>query len=84
MWDPKRAWISLKWMFLTVIAPEVLLSKNWADLKAARYNYARLRKFAGKDEVPGMLSHYLFANVGGFVLRTYAPGRVGTKIILTP
>jgi hypothetical protein len=63
-------------MLLTVIAPEVLLGKYWADLENAKEDFKELQSFAVDDEVPWTLSHCLSADMGGFVLRTNALGRV--------
>ena len=79
-WGLKRGFTSTKWMLATVIAPEVLLSKYWGELEDAKLDLKKLRKFAAKDGVPWTLSHCFFANMGGFVLRTHASGRVGKRV----
>jgi hypothetical protein len=79
-WGLKRGFTSTKWMIATVIAPEVLLGKYWGDLEGAKLDLKKLRKFAAKDGVPWTLSHCFFANMGGFVLRTHASGRVGKRV----
>ena len=67
-------------MLATVIAPEVLLSKYWGELRDAKSDLKKLRKFAAEDGVPWTLSHCFFANMGGFVVRTHASGRVGKRV----
>ena len=79
-WGLKRGFTSTKWMLATIIAPEVLLSKYWGDLEDAKLDLKKFRKFAAKDGVPWTLSHCFFANMGGFVLRTHASGRVGKRV----
>jgi len=76
-WALKRGLTSAKWMLITVIAPELLLSKYWADLGSAKYNLKRFADVAAKDRVPWELSHCLFADMGGFVLRSHVPERAG-------
>ena len=68
-WQLKSTWSSTKWMLATVLAPEILVGKAWADLKHAKYDLAELQKFAEIDEIPWSLTHSLFANMGGFVIR---------------
>ena len=68
----------MKWMLITVIAPEFLIGKYWADISESRRG-SSLQKWARDDEVPWTPSHSLFANMGGFCLRTYAPERVGKR-----
>lgn len=75
-WTMKRSWTSTKWMLATVIAPEYLLMKNWGDLCLAKKSLYSLRRLAAEDNVPWSLSHTLFANMGGFVIRTYASERL--------
>ncbi|KAF8857200.1 hypothetical protein BDZ45DRAFT_436793 [Acephala macrosclerotiorum] len=71
-WTMKRSWTSTKWMLATVIAPEYLLMKNWGDLVLAKENLFQLHQLAAEDNVPWSLSHTLFADMGGFVIRSYA------------
>jgi len=56
-------------MFITVLAPEFLLAKAVGDLKHARLNQVELQRLAEEDGVPWTLTHTLFANMGGFVIR---------------
>lgn len=53
-----------------MIAPEVLLGKSWGDLEDAKVDLEELQKFAAEDGVPWTLTHSLFANMGGFIIRT--------------
>jgi hypothetical protein len=70
-WKLKRTWSSTKWMLATIIAPEVLLGKAWADLGLAKVELNTLQRFAAEDGVPWTLTYSLLANMGGFVIRTY-------------
>lgn len=56
-------------MLFTVLAPEFLLAKSVADLRAIDSTMAKFRKFAAEDGVPWTRVHSHFANMGGFVLR---------------
>jgi hypothetical protein len=68
-WHMKRTWTSTKWMLVTMVAPEVLLGKALADRKIAKLGLDELQRFAAEDGVPWTLTHSLFANMGGFVIR---------------
>lgn len=56
-------------MLFTVLAPEFLLAKSVADLRAVDSTIAKFRKFAAEDGVPWTRVHSHFANMGGFVFR---------------
>jgi hypothetical protein len=72
----KNFWTSAKWMMITVLAPEVLITLNAGHLLAALATLSQIQKYATLDGVPWTLTHSLFANMGGFVVREYAPERV--------
>jgi hypothetical protein len=74
-WMLKRTWTSTKWMLATIIAPEILLGKYWADIEDAQDDLTKLREYIDSDECGWTLSHCLFANMGGFVIREHAPKR---------
>ncbi|KAH8588293.1 hypothetical protein B0O99DRAFT_600880 [Bisporella sp. PMI_857] len=71
-WMLKRAWTGTKWMLATILAPELLLAKAWGDLGDAKYDLGKLKGLASQDGVPWTLTHCLFANMGGFVIRGYS------------
>jgi len=56
-------------MLFTILAPELLLGKSLADLRAVDSTIAKFRKFAAEDGVPWTRVHSHFANMGGFVFR---------------
>jgi hypothetical protein len=64
-------------MLATTLAPEVLLSKNLGDLFDAKADLRELQKLADQDGVPWTMTHSLFANMGGFVIRSHVPERFG-------
>jgi hypothetical protein len=68
-WILKRTGNGLKWMLITIIAPELPLGKYWGDLWEAKGNLARFQELAAEDGVPWTLTHSLFAGMGGFVIR---------------
>jgi hypothetical protein len=72
----RNFWMSAKWMVITVLAPEVLIMLNTGQLFSAKKTVKRLKEFAEQDSVPWSLTHSLFANMGGFVVREHAPERV--------
>ncbi|KAE9368936.1 hypothetical protein N431DRAFT_561241 [Stipitochalara longipes BDJ] len=72
-WMTKDTLKSLKWMIITILAPEVMIAKGWSDLVAAKNIDQALRVQAAKDGVPWTLTHTFFANMGGFVIRVSQP-----------
>ena len=64
-------------MLITVVAPEYLLIKNLGDLSLAKYTSPRLEQLAAEDGVPWSLAHTLFADMGGFAIRSWASERIG-------
>ncbi|KAH8796467.1 hypothetical protein BGZ57DRAFT_8100 [Hyaloscypha finlandica] len=68
-WGLKRTCTSAKWMILTMLAPEFVLSKAWEELAVAQTDLKALQELAGKDGTEWTLTHSLFANMGGFVIR---------------
>jgi hypothetical protein len=68
-WQLKGTWTSLKWMVVTMVAPEILIETAWEDLFFAWDDLRKMTWFAAQDGVPWTLTHTLFANMGGFVIR---------------
>jgi hypothetical protein len=68
-WGLKRTWTSAKWMIVTMLAPELVLSKACLDLAEAQSDLKTLQKLAGEDGTEWTVTHSLFANMGGFVIR---------------
>jgi hypothetical protein len=82
-WAIKRTWMSAKWMLVTIIAPELVYAKNLGDRDdtriidldgSRRYVLSELQDFARMDGVPWTKTHSMFANMGGFVIRSFAAG----------
>jgi hypothetical protein len=65
-------------MLVTVLAPEILLAKNVGDLAAVKLDLEELQDWAAQDGVPWTRTHSLFANMGGFVIRSSSPERAVT------
>jgi hypothetical protein len=74
-WSLKNLWTSTKWMCITILGPEVLITLNLGQLIEAWRTLDQLKKYSVEDKVPWTLTHSLFANMGGFVIREYAPER---------
>ncbi|KAH8792763.1 hypothetical protein F5882DRAFT_399456 [Hyaloscypha sp. PMI_1271] len=74
-WGWKGVWESAKWMCITILVPEALVTLNLGQRAEAWRSMAKLKQFAEKDNVPWTLTHSLFANMGGFVIRENAPER---------
>ncbi|MCJ1354950.1 MAG: hypothetical protein MMC33_004940 [Icmadophila ericetorum] len=68
-WKLKGLWTTAKWMLLTMVAPEVVLVKAYADFLNARKIITRMMEFVVADNVPWTLTHSLFANMGGFAIQ---------------
>ena len=69
-WKLKGFLTSAKWMLITVIAPEVVITTASSDLFEAKSLGRKLQRFALEDNVPWTLSHTYFANMGGFVIQS--------------
>ncbi len=74
-WGLKNTWTSAKWMCYTILAPEFLVSLSADSLINAYQSLESLKPFAEEDNVPWTLTHSFFANMGGFVIRSYTPER---------
>ena len=59
---------TLKWMLVTIFAPEYILGKAVADFYAASRSRREMQTYAETDKVEWGLTHAFFANMGGFVL----------------
>ena len=79
-WKLKRIYASIKWMLITMVAPEMVMGRALADLVSAKRDLRELQKFASEDQVPWTLTHTHYANMGGFVIRS----GVGENIVLGP
>ncbi|KLU89660.1 hypothetical protein MAPG_08631 [Magnaporthiopsis poae ATCC 64411] len=67
----------LKWMVLTILAPEILLGFVFTEFLAARLFTPKMQAFAEEDQVPWSETHTRFANQGGFLLY-FPPGLRGS------
>jgi hypothetical protein len=59
----------VKWMFLTLMAPEILIGLALSQFVAARHGQDTMQEFAREDGVEWTLEHSHFADMGGFVIR---------------
>jgi hypothetical protein len=82
-WAVKRTWTSAVWLVVTIIAPELVYAKNvgdWQDVRiidldgSRRCVLSELQDFARTDGVPWTKTHSMFANMGGFVVRSFDTG----------
>jgi hypothetical protein len=71
---------SLKWMLITVLAPELLIAKGWDEIIGAWRTHGKLRQFAKEDGVPWTMTHTLLANMGGFVIRSQQDKRTESRL----
>lgn len=58
----------VKWMILTVIAPECLLGKALVDLLSAWCSCDEMKVLAERDKIEWTIKHAYLANIGGFGL----------------
>ncbi|KAI9782805.1 MAG: hypothetical protein M1839_004556 [Geoglossum umbratile] len=63
--DPPK----LKWMFITLLAPEFLLGKAVVERLSAKCSYEKIRHWAEIDGVDWSVAHSYLANMGGFVIQ---------------
>lgn len=57
------------WFVLTILAPEVLLTKYLLDIWEAKKDLEKFQELAAEDGVEWTLAHSLFANMGGFIFK---------------
>ncbi|KAH9208756.1 hypothetical protein DL95DRAFT_479517 [Leptodontidium sp. 2 PMI_412] len=72
-WHTQRAFTNVKWMLITMIAPEVVIGMACYDYLSAKKNLRDLEEFASMDGVPWTLTHSFYANMGGFANRSSIP-----------
>lgn len=58
----------LAWMLLTLVAPEAIFGKAFADHLSAKYNKESMKNLASEDGIEWTLAHAFFANMGAFEL----------------
>ncbi|KAE8442737.1 hypothetical protein EG329_002877 [Mollisiaceae sp. DMI_Dod_QoI] len=68
-WTLEGTWTKMKWMITTMLAPELLISIAMGNLAHAKDEQRRLKHFIEQDGVPWSLTHSMFVDMGGFVLR---------------
>ncbi len=66
VWGTKSFVTSLKWMLITVLAPEMILGMAVGELVEAWRLREKMERYAMEDNVEWSLSHGFFANMGGF------------------
>ena len=65
----KRTLTKVKWMLITLVAPEFLVGRAFQDFMMARKSRDEMRKFFETDRVRWTLTHAYYANMGGFILK---------------
>lgn len=68
-WGTRRLLTSVKWTIITILGPEYLLAKSWTELRNAKRQLQLLRSSLPRRNNTWSLTHMLFADMGGFVLR---------------
>jgi len=68
-WGLKSTWESAKLALVTVLAPELIISIAWDQLRIAKKVKQELTRQVAKDEVPWSLVHSHYAAMGGFIIR---------------
>ncbi|KAL8399866.1 hypothetical protein RB594_000330 [Gaeumannomyces avenae] len=66
MWKLARFGKKLKWMVVTILAPEVLLGVVSNNFLSVHKNTPKLQKLAKAEGIPWPNTHSWFANQGGF------------------
>lgn len=84
IWKVTGFLTSFKWMIATLLAPEILLAKAWSDLDVARKQFEKFKPWAADDDVEWTLTHTLFANMGGFVVRSNPPSNIDQDVEAKP
>ncbi|KAK8134775.1 hypothetical protein PG984_006787 [Apiospora sp. TS-2023a] len=70
-------WRKVKWMLLSLAAPEYILAKAMASYRSAWLNLPRLKTLADEDDVPWSMTHNFLADMGGIVI--YFPEDLPTR-----
>ncbi|KAL8334644.1 hypothetical protein RB598_009078 [Gaeumannomyces tritici] len=65
-WELAQLRKKLKWMVITLVAPEVLLAQVFANSFSVRKYTKKLQRLAEEDRVPWSTTHSWFADQGGF------------------
>ena len=69
-WKLKRFLQNVKWMVITMVAPEFIMGMACWDLLWAKECHRKLLEFASQDQVPWTLTHTYYANMGGFAIQS--------------
>ena len=69
-WKLKGFLQSIKWMVITMLAPEFIMGMACYDLLWGMKCDRKLRRFASQDQVPWTLAHTHYANMGGFAIQS--------------
>ncbi len=75
---------NLKWMLITIVAPDFILGKAIIDLWLAWSMREIMKPYAEEDQVEWILSHRFYANMGGFVAIEEARPRIKTALPESP
>lgn len=62
-------WRKVKWMTITLFAPEFILAKAITDLRSCLKHSPMLQELADEGGVPWSKTHTFLADMGGFALR---------------
>ena len=68
-WGARRLYRSVKWAVITILGPEFILAKSWADYVSARRQLKKLHNKFPSTKQTWSMTHMLFADMGGFVLQ---------------
>jgi hypothetical protein len=74
-WTLKRVRKSVKWMIVTIIAPEITLGFAAARLNRALAYRKKFKDLAAMDGVEWTLEHAFYANMGGFAIEVNLPSK---------
>ncbi|EJT69314.1 hypothetical protein GGTG_12933 [Gaeumannomyces tritici R3-111a-1] len=67
-WELAQLRKKLKWMVITLVAPELLLGFVFVAFISVRQSTKKLQELANDDRVPWSKTHSWFANQGGFFI----------------
>lgn len=65
-WTARAFRSNIKWMILTIMAPELILGKAIGDFMVAWQMREKMKSLAEEDGTEWTLAHGFFANMGGF------------------
>nr|CDL70794.1 vegetative incompatibility protein 3a [Cryphonectria parasitica] len=66
--DLDTTWTKIRWMIVTLLAPEATFARAVVDLRSCLYHTPKFMDLAHQDNVPWSRYHTSLADMGGFII----------------